>query len=236
MKIKLLSLMATMTLLFFVSTANAALNKINVESVSDFSTKNPSEVIDVKVLNDAKIGSYELQTGDIIHCKVLKVKPPRIGKRSATFIVSPDSYTSKEQTTVINEYFNGKYLRNVLTRKELAKIDKKKAGIKAVVKVGSYMASGVAPAISLAEGMILNEDGNRIKSGVKQVYNNSVFSYLQKGKDIELEPGEDFYLIFRPVKNKKTKTKDNEIEQVTEKPTEENIGITERTETVETAK
>ncbi len=209
MKIKLI--ITIMAIIFSINTANAAINKVNVEAVSDFSTKNPVEEIDVKVVKDSKIGTYELHAGDVIHCKVLKVIPPKIGKRAASFNVSPLSYTSEGQTTVINEQFSGKYFKKVLSKETIKTMDKKKAGIKAATTVGGFFVKGVAPAVSLAEGMIINEDGNRLESGVKQVYKDSPLSFLEKGKYVELKSGEEFNLFFKQLKNKKSsKEKDND--------------------------
>ena len=78
-------------------------------------------------------------------------------------------------------------------------------GKKAAISVGNHFVKGVAPAISLAEGMIKNEDGNRLESGVKNVYKSSPLSYIEKGNDLVLERGDYFYLIFKPSKSKNPK-------------------------------
>ena len=50
----------------------------------------------------------------------------------------------------------------------------------------------------MAEGMIENEEGNRIQSGVKKVYKESPLSYVEKGQELKMESGDSFYLIFKP--------------------------------------
>lgn len=202
MKKRILYLFAVLFLT--IACANAAPDKIHVSAVESFSTENPASKIDVKVLTDSSLGNYKLKSGDIIHCNVVKVTDPKRGKRAASFAVCPISYTSEEHTIKIEDNFYGKYASKIISKEELKNVDAKQVGKKAARSIGNHFVKGVAPVASLAEGMIKNEDSNRLESGVKQVYKDSPLSYAGKGKQIELEPGEQFYLIFKPSKSKKT--------------------------------
>lgn len=189
-------------LFFGLSAANAASDKIHVTTVNEFNTKNPSQKIDVKVVEEGILGSHVLKTDDVIHCNVIKVTDPKRGKRAASFAVCPISYTSEGNTISITENYYGKYAARVLSKEELQNVDAKKVGKKAAVTVGNYFVKGVAPAVSMAEGMVKNQEGNRIESGIKQVYKDSPLSYVEKGNELDLVPGEQFYLIFKPSKSK----------------------------------
>ena len=204
-------LSTVIALLLSVTVSNAASDKIHVTMVGEFDTAHPAQKIDVKVIEDGTLGKYTLKEGDILHCNVTKVTDPKRGKRAASFAVCPTSYTSDGEVTKITETFYGKYAEKVVSKEELKNIDAAKVGKKAAVSVGNHFVKGVAPAISLAEGMIKNKDGNRIESGVKQVYKDSPLSYVEKGQELELNSDKKFYLIFKPSKSESSSNIDEEV-------------------------
>ena len=195
-------LLATLSMFITLLSANAATDNIHVTMVGEFDTANPAKTINVRVIESGVLGNYLLKTGDILHCNVIKVTDPKRGKRKASFVVCPTSFTSEGTTTVIKESFYGKYADKVLSKEELKNVDAMQVGKKAAVTVGNHFVKGIAPAVSLAEGMIKNEEGNRIESGVKKVYKDSPLSYVEKGEELELETGESFYLKFKPSESK----------------------------------
>lgn len=199
----------TVLALFLSYTAAFAGEKVHVTAVSEFSTANPAKTIDVEVIGSASLGENQLNELDIIHCNVAKIYSPKRGKRAASFAVIPVSYTSDGVTKNLSGNFYGKYSANVISKETIKNADKAKVGKKAVLSVGNHFIKGVAPVAALAEGMIKNEDGNRIQSGVKQVYKSSPISYVEKGKELDIKPGDSFYLVFKPV----TKSNPQEIEQ-----------------------
>lgn len=207
------NLLYSLFIMIFSTSLSYASDKVHVRALEHFSTENPSETIDVSLVNDSTIGNYSLNAGDVLHCKVQKIKDPKRGKRSAGFTVCPLSYTSNDKAVQINDEYYGKYAAKVISKEELKNIDKKKVGKKAVVTVGNHFVKGLAPAISLTQGMIKNEEGNVVKSGVKQVYKDSPLSYVEKGKSVVLEPGDTFYLLFKSQKQILTDTNDDSDEE-----------------------
>lgn len=200
MKNKLLLLI--LSLFIALSGVRAETSKVHVTMVGEFDTANPSQKLDVRVIEGSILGSHVLKTGDIIHCNVVKVTDPKRGKRSATFAVCPTSITSNDETIPINENYYGKYAARIISTEELKNVDKVEVGKKAVLTVGNHFVKGLKTGVTLAEGMIENEDGNRIKSGVKKVYKDSPLSYIEKGQELDLESGDTFYLIFKPSQSK----------------------------------
>lgn len=196
MKNKLL--LSLLGLFLSVSIANAASDNVHVAMIGEFDTAHPSKKIDVRVVENATLGKYNLKAGDIIHCNIIEVTDPKIGKRAASFAVCPTSFTSDGQTTVISESYYGKYADKVISKEELKNVDPLKVGTKAAVSVGNHFVKGIAPAVSLAKGMVKNEEGNRIESGVKQVYKDSPLSYVEKGQELDLDSSKQFYLKFKP--------------------------------------
>ena len=148
-------------LMFTYITASASDN-VHVSALEAFSTTSPTETIDVKVVSPSNMGNYLLYAGDIIHCKVTKISNPKRGKRSASFVVTPLYYISNEKKVDVTENIYGKYANKVISAEELHNIDAKRVGKKAAITVGNHFVKGVAPVASLAEGMVKNENGNRI--------------------------------------------------------------------------
>ena len=195
-------LLSALSLILTMSAVNAASDTIHVSLMGDFDTAHPAKKIDVRVIENGTLGTHNLKTGDVIHCNVVKVTDPQRGKRSATFAVCPTSYTSGGEEIKIEENYYGKYADKVLSKEELKKVDKVKVGKKAVLTVGNHFVKGLTAGVTMAEGMIENEEGNRIESGVKKVYKESPLSYVEKGKELEIESGGQFYLKFKPAKSK----------------------------------
>jgi len=195
-------ILTVLAMFLSLSVTNAASEKVHVSAIEEFNTAQPLQKIDVRVIETAALGSHLLQTGDILHCNVIKVTDPKRGKRSATFAVCPTSYTSEDNTVEIKENYYGKYASKVLSKEELKNVDKFEVGKKAVLAVGNHFVKGLTTGVTLAEGMIENEEDNRIKSGVKKVYKSSPLSYVEKGQELQIDPGDTFYLIFKPSKSK----------------------------------
>ncbi len=202
MKKTLLSILA---LFLSLSVANAASDALHVSLIGEFDTAHPAQKIDVSVLEDGTLGTHNLKTGDILHCDVVKVTDPKRGKRSASFAVCPKSYTSNGETIEIDENYYGKYADKVMSKEELKKVDKVKVGKKAVLTVGNHFVKGLTAGVTMAEGMIENEEGNRIESGVKKVYKESPLSYVEKGQELKMESGQQFYLKFKQTDSDTTK-------------------------------
>ena len=207
---KYISLFVAIVLSF--AAANAS-DKVHVAANTEFNTAAPAKSIDVTVIESTLIGTNLLEENDILHCSVVKITDPKRGKRAASFAVCPLSYTTSEGTTkAINGSFYGKYSEKVLSKDDINSANALKVGKKAAVSVGNHFVKGVAPAVALAEGMIKNEDGNRLESGVKQVYKDSPLSYVEKGKDIVIERGDTFYFVFKPSKSKNTQEIETEAD------------------------
>ena len=195
-------LISLMTFIISVAAANAASYKVHVIATEQFNTAQPAQKISVKVLEAAELGNYSLSPKDVLYCDVIKVTDPKRGKRSATFAVRPDHFVKDSETVKISDNFYGKYASRVISKEELKNVDAVKVGKKAALTVGSHFVKGLTTGVTLAEGMIENEEGNRLESGVKKVYKESPLSYVEKGQELEIKTGDSFYLIFKPSKSK----------------------------------
>ena len=171
--------------------------QLKVSSQQEFRTDNPSEYIKVKVNKDTTLGKYELKQNDILKCKVLQVVDPKRGKRNAVFYVQPVCYSDYGKVTQINDEYYGKYSKTVLSKEEIKNLPKGKIVKGAALAVGSYFFKGLSTGVSFAQGVIQNEEDNRLKSGVVQAYKDSPLSYVEKGEQLDINIGDEFYLVFK---------------------------------------
>ena len=63
--------------------------------------------------------------------------------------------------------------------------------------ISGFFGSGVA----LVQGAVKNEQGNRAKSAAVSVYENSPLSYINKGKELEIQKGQVFVMSFKQIKD-----------------------------------
>lgn len=192
-----------LVLIFALSMLSAnASDKVHVQALNPVSEENTAESINVKVLQDTLLGDYLLKTDDVIHCDIDKITNPKRGKISATFYVTPVYYTSNGNVKYFEKGYVGKYSKTILSKEEIKKnVKSGKVAKKAAVTVGGFFVKGLSPAVSMAEGMIKNEDGNRLKSGVHQVYEDSPVAYVEKGEPVNVSEGDEFYFIFKSPKS-----------------------------------
>ena len=182
---------------FFISlTSVQAAVQMKVSAINEFDTEKPSKTINVKVVEDTMLGNYELKAGDILKSNVVEITDPKCGKRDAVFYVQPYEYVSGGCAKTIDKKMYGKYSKTVLSKEEIKKMPKGQIIEKAAATVGSFYIKGFGQGISLVKGVVKNQDGNRVKSGVKQVYEDSPLSYVEKGHELDIKPEDHFYFVF----------------------------------------
>ena len=182
-------------LALMLSTAVAyAAENVKVSALEEFNTTSPAQTIDVKVVSGAELGGLMLNEGDVIHCEVLSVTPPAVGKRDASFAVKPISVNSG---TPIEGNWVGNYSKRVLSKDELKNIDAGKVAVSATKKVGGLFVKGFGQGVSFAEGVVENKGKKPIRSGIKKVYKDSPLSYVEKGDELTISPEDTFYFVFK---------------------------------------
>ncbi len=190
----------TLILMFLLlqTTAFAAV-QMKVAAISEFRTDEPTDSIDVSVLKETELGKYIISINSTLHCRVMKIVDPKRGKRNATFFVQPMYYIEKDKIINIEEEIYGRYSKHILSKEELKKIPSYKVMKIAALAVGNYFITGFSTAYSFGEGVVKNEQDNRLKSGVVNAYESSPLSLISKGEQLDIRTGDDFYLIFKTV-------------------------------------
>lgn len=176
--------------------ASMAATQIKVIAAEEFTTENPSEMINVIVPEETVLGEYTLGTNSTLHCKLLKVVDPKRGKRSAGFFVQPTSFTYQDETTVIKEDMYAKYSKFVLSKEELKKIPPFKIAKSAALSIGNYFVKGISIGYYFLEGAVKNEEGGRLKSGAKSAFDATPLSLVEEGAELDIKVGDEFYFVF----------------------------------------
>lgn len=167
----------------------ACARTIEVEALSDFSTKNPPKYYSVKLLGDIQLEKdLTLNEGDILEGEITDVTKPKRLKRDASFSFVPLKIINTEGNTVqIKETHIASYT-TILNKGQLAK--------SAALTVGNHFVKGISVGVSAIEGAVKNEEDNRLKSSAIAVYESTPISYVEKGQELNIKKNQIFYLKF----------------------------------------
>lgn len=198
----------TLFLALFLGTTTStfAATKVEVEAITPFSTLKPTQTM--KVITHQKVefeNGVVFEDGTVITGNIIEVTSPKRGKRNASFKFQPTTYFYNGKTTKIyDDDFVAKY-------KEKKDLNKGEMALSAATTAGGFLFNipGLSQGVSMLKGMVKNQEDNRLKSGVKQVYKDSPLAYVEEGKDVTINPKDVFYLKF---KTNKTEDLDSEEE------------------------
>ena len=162
---------------------------IEVTCLNTISTARPTSHISIKLVDPLDIPNEQiLKSGVILEGKLTNVVSPKRLKRSATFSFRPEKYTDPDgKVHKLNTNIEATYTKP---------IDKGQLAKSAALGVGSFFVKGLSTGVAAVEGAVKNEEGNRIVSSAESVYENSPFSYVEKGEDLYITPGQNFFLKF----------------------------------------
>lgn len=169
-------------------------NKVIVESLDDFSFVKEGNIVTLKVLegNEFKNGIV-FEQGAILTAKAAKMVDPKRGKRNGYLVIYPVSYTipSTGETKKIEDEY---WMANVYGYKPF---DMKNAAIGAGLFAGGMFVKGLGQFYYFGKGIVNPEEGeNRLKSGVKSVYENSPLAYIEEGEELKIQTGDALLLKF----------------------------------------
>ncbi len=177
-----------------------AADKLHVSAMNDFSTVNPTANFQVMLIEDGILNDVYMLRGDILNCTLKKITKPTRAKRDAKIYFDVVSYSDKKGTHEIKPKMVAKYAQKVLSVEEVKKTPPKKIAKKAVSTVGNLFVTGFSYGVSFVDGVKENKEDNRLKSGVKQVYDDSFLSYVEYGHQVDIKEGQEFYLIVKKSK------------------------------------
>lgn len=188
--------------LILFSSAGAFAKTLKVESLTNFSTDSPADFIKLKLVEPVIVDDYSLSSGDVLDAVVFNISSPKRLKRDAGFSVVISTYTDRNGVIhTFEKSYKGKYAEP---------IDKKEITKEAALSVGNVFVKGLSIGVSAVEGAIKNEDGNRLKSSAKSVYENSPLSLVENGEELHIKVGDYFYIKVETHKDKAHNNKDTE--------------------------
>lgn len=179
-----------LTLLMCLISQSAFAKTIHVQALEDFSTSNPPKEYSIKVLDELQLSeNVTVKENDTLLGKVVDVTDPKRLKRDAMFTFVPETLKCANGETIrIIGYYPAKYT---------TKLNKGQIAKSTALSVGNYFVKGLSLGYSAVEGAVKNEQDNRFKSSVTSVYENSPVSYVEKGKEIEIQKDQVFLLNFK---------------------------------------
>lgn len=169
---------------------------IKVQAMSDFSTANPPETWQLRIVEDINTkDGYNVVGGSVIEGRIEDVKSPARLKRNASFVFVPVRlYDTYGESHEIEQEVTGKY--SSLSDVSVGSVAKQGAVI-----AGNKLLDGFfGPGVALVEGAVKNQQGNRAKSAVVSVYESTPLSYANKGKEIEIKKNQIFVMSFKAAK------------------------------------
>lgn len=186
-------ILLTLALLLCVTPAFAA-NKAVVECLNSFSTDNPSATFKGRVVEEVEFKNGVLfRKNAIVQGKVLQVVDAKRAKRDAYFIIKPTYYTDPRQN-VTYKVKDEDWEAKVVGYKPF---DAKDTAKKASISVANFFVQGFSTVYHFGNGFIHpTADKGRFKSGVNEAYENSILSYIEEGKALQVRSGDLLALKF----------------------------------------
>lgn len=178
-------------IIFLLNSLCLASYKLKVEAVDDFESINPSEYFRVKIVEDSYLDSTPIIKNDILKCEITEITGPKRAKRDAKIYCILKSYEDSLGEHPFSESYIAKYAKTTLAENK-GKIIKRTA-----TTVGGIFVKGLSFGVSFIEGVKDNEEDNRIKSGFKKMYDDSLFSYVKYGEEVSIKKGDRFYFIIK---------------------------------------
>lgn len=177
-----------------------AFSNIKVEALEDFNSILPVPDFRVKIVQDGNINNLFFIQGDILHCTLEKVKAPKRAKIDAKVFFKINSYEDSKGSHKIEIPLIAKYASRIVSKEEIKKIPPKNIIKKVGGTIGDFFVTGVSYGVSFVDGLITNNEENRLKSGVKQVYDDSFVSLIEYGDEILIKKGDVFYFVVKEEK------------------------------------
>ena len=180
--------------MFFLGTSAHA-KAFRVISLDNFSTENPSDSYRVQFLQSEHLkDGTVIEAGTILTGQVIKVKNAKIGKRNGYFEFIPTSYTYNHKTKEITD---PKYYAKVVG---YAPVDTKEIVETAAKGAVGFLFKGASQGISFVQGVANAEDGERLKSGLVKVYEDSPLAYIEEGSELQVNTGDLIVIILKKIK------------------------------------
>jgi len=163
-----------------------------------FSTAKPSKTFEVKLDETVELDDgLQLNANSILYGKVIQVEDGLRGKRQGYFKFYLQKYITVDGVTDVSR-------KNIVVKvSHYEPLDKKEVAKKVATTGATTVASkvlkvpGLSQGVSFIKGVAKSDDGeNRLRSGAKQVYEDSPLSLVEKGESLNIKSGDQVKLHF----------------------------------------
>ena len=186
-----------LTFLVFLSFISFASDKMHLKALQNFNSLNPTQTFSAELIEDTQVDGIFLFKGDKINCSLIKIKDAKRAKIDAKAYFKLDSYENNEGIFNFSNNLSAKYATKIVNKESIKKTPKKKIAKTALSVAGGAFVEGAGYIVSFADGLITNNEGNRLKSGAKQLYEDSFLSYVERGDEINIKIEDTFYFIVK---------------------------------------
>lgn len=180
--------------IWFILPLGANAKTIKVEALQDFSTQNPTAVFSVKTTQYEEINNNFIEPGTKILGEIIKIQGPKRGKRDGYLEFVPKTWTSSKT--------NGKIEVNYTIGRIIGyePVDPKGLAFNVTRKVANFLLKGAVSAAEFTHGAITAEKGQKIKTGLNEVYKDSFISYVEFGENLNIHTGDILLLKLTKVR------------------------------------
>ncbi len=187
-----------LTILFlfiFAASASAETQNIKIMALESFSTENPSKFFRAEIIEDKEFSGELLEQGTIVEGQVTRVENPKRGKQNAYFVFLPYIVIHGEEIITAD--------KPLAVAKVIgySPIDTKKLVGRVFKTAANFVVKGASVGLSFIEGVAKAEDGERLQSGFVNIYNDSPLSYIEPGRELNIEPGDILILKLKKIEH-----------------------------------
>lgn len=170
---------------------------IKVIALEPFSTAHPSETFAIQTLQEEYLPNDTFLPSDtVIMGQVIHVESPKRGKRNGYIKYVPQKIIYEDKTIDIKD---SDFVAIIAYYRP---IDPEDLVMTVARKTVNFMFHGIVSAAEFIQGAIDNKEGNRIKSGVMNVYRDSFLVYIEVGDELNVHKGDTLvFKIKKPRKN-----------------------------------
>ncbi len=191
------ALLGLFLMLFLSSVAFGATLKLTAEAVNHFNLGTYPTTFAAKITEDYFLDSgLKIEKDCIIEGQITKIVEPKRGNRDGYFYFTPTNYTVPSENNKIVTV--KRYIGLEIKVKPYEPLDKKELVLDAGAGVASHFVKGISYPINFVRGVVEPTEGKgRLASGAEKVYEKSPLVYVEKGDNMELEPGDTIQLILK---------------------------------------
>jgi len=177
------------TFVLLLSSTSVQARTIKVEALNNFSTQNAATVFSVRLINNETLRKVPIEAGTIISGQIITIEGPQRGKRDGYLEFMPTSWINNGKDEKIEMPYS---VARVIGYKPVSPKD---VTFNAARKIANFFLKGAISCAEFAQGAICAPKGEKFKTGIKKVYDDSFFVYIEVGKELNIHKGD--ILVFK---------------------------------------